>query len=577
MKPNDLNLIPSNIVMQKFIILAINYYKELLPKISPYFFRDDLIKMVGFQQLIVSRTYQIKRNDARSSKGIDYVKECISQISKPLDLLELMRNWDCFDLNLTAPSFVNPLLASNIRKKYCKVGSKYFDCNHCSRIVCRKNLIWNESTIMLDCDTQRDNLENQYNLIRKELNTLNISHSIKLSSLNGFHINIGLPERMGSTLFDRSVAHYCLTQELLGKGLPIDDNSLDPVPIMRAPFSLHYKRLTPSLPVNDKTIEDAIEILKEIEKLPLEDRIAYSKDISKGWYIDWFVKNSSRDSYSRIFARWKDNAEKAIFRESNTFQGKKTNVGDYLGKGKLMKKEDEKMAFRLLKKEGKSDELARKIIEINKRKKPKTQRDKERNESQNKDIIIENQHDIPLKIQQIPPPLVLLIIDNATLKDFKNITGIMPLKAIAECLNTDEGFSLLFRDSKLLKTYAKKWQCNSIFIGGLYTSYNYCAAADLVVGVKMKNVWERDIKILKELETKIAQDTQNLIAAHLLGLDFCKDNQLDTEGALLIFKKFIKKILNSNYNIILTTDHSGEQFVPYFELITHNPQNERGI
>ncbi|KKM13137.1 hypothetical protein LCGC14_1719300 [marine sediment metagenome] len=62
----------------------------------------------------------------------------------------------------------------------------------------------------------------------------------------------------------------------------------------------------------------------------------------------------------------------------------------------------------------------------------------------------------------------------------------------------------------------------------------------------------------------------DFVVAHLLGLDFCKDHNLNTDGAILVFKNLIKSIISTNYNIILTSDHSGEEFIPYFEVFTHS-------
>lgn len=560
----ECTVIPSNIVMEKYIEPAMDYYREILDKIKPYFFYDNLIKMVGFQQLIISSQYQIEREDARSKKGIDYIRECVSKINKPIDLVNLMESWYAFDLCLTAPSFVNPTLASNIRKRYCLIGSKYFDCKNCNRIACRENLIWNESTIVFDLDTNGKNLDHFYNRIKEELNSLEIEHAIKLSSLNGFHINIGLPKDSGKTIFDRSIYNYCIAKELIERGIPIDDNSLDPIPIIRAPFSLHYKRLTPSLPVNDEVLYDAIEILTQIENDELENRIEYALKISKGWYVDWMVKNSKKDSFENIIRKWYDEAQTAIFREKRDRKLKKTNVGDYLRKGSSMTIEDENIILKLLLKEGKSEDLAKKIIELNKK---KSRREKKPKEFVG-DLLLKTQKDIPNKIIQIPPPIVVLIIDNATINDIQTIIGIPPIKVESLSNNTDEGFNLLFKKSKLLKFYPRKWNCRSIYIGGLYSSYNYCASADLVIAVKMKNVWDRDMKILEELDKKIYENKKNLIVAHLLGLDFCKDNNLKIEGAIIIFKKLLKEILSTDNNIVITTDHSGEKFIPYFELIT---------
>ncbi len=81
------------------------YYEEVLDRVAPYFFTPNLVRLVGFQQLIVSRSYQIKREDARTTKGVDYVRECVSRILKPHDLIDVMGSWLAFDLNLTCPAF----------------------------------------------------------------------------------------------------------------------------------------------------------------------------------------------------------------------------------------------------------------------------------------------------------------------------------------------------------------------------------------------------------------------------------------------------------------------------------------
>ena len=80
------------------------------------------------------------------------------------------------------------------------------------------------------------------------------------------------------------------------------------------------------------------------------------------------------------------------------------------------------------------------------------------------------------------------------------------------------------------------------------------------------------MKILEELEMRIPEFNKDFIVIHLLGLDFCKDNNLNIDGAILMFKKILKRILSTRFNIILTTDHSGEGKLPYFELLTHKKE-----
>ncbi|HME53823.1 MAG TPA: hypothetical protein VKM55_16465 [Candidatus Lokiarchaeia archaeon] len=558
--------IPSSIVMEDYIKPAMEYYRVIIDKIAPYFFCESLIKMVAFQQLVVTKNYRIARHDARKSKNADFVKSCVSQIIKPEDLIRLMDTWRAFDLCLTAPSFVNPVLATNIRKEYCQVGSKFFDCHECTKIACKNNLIWEKSTLMFDLDSDEGELEQDFYKMHDVLESLGLEYAIKLSSLGGLHLNVGLPREGGTTIFDRNVYQYCLFKELRERGVAIDDNSLDPIPILRSPFSLHYKRLTPSISVDSATITDAITLLESIEALPMQERIPRSLEIAFKWSLQWHVLNSSMDAYADILKKWKDIAIQAIFRVRNRPVTKKTNVGAYLKKGQLMTAEDEKNAIKLLLMEGKSIELASKIVDMQKKKVPELRESKKiENE-----IILETYSDVPKKILEVQPPAVLLIIDNSTMAEMQELTGVRPIPIKTTCTKTDEAMKILFKDSNLLRRYAHQWNCKTVYIGGLYTAYNYCGAADLVVAVKMESVWDRDMKILNEME-KILRDYDDiLVVTHLLGLDFCKDNQIETSGAMLTFKRIIKAVLATNSNIVITSDHSGEEFVPYFEVITLN-------
>src|SRR6266498_1286990 len=147
-------LAATKVVMEEFVEPAMGYYREVLDRISPYFFSPQLVRLVGFQQLIVSRSYQVKREDARTTKGVDYVRECVSRISTPRDLIDVMRSWLAFDLNLTCPAFHDPIIATYIRKNYCLIGTRHWDCHNCPRIPCRENLIWNQSFVGLDVDAE---------------------------------------------------------------------------------------------------------------------------------------------------------------------------------------------------------------------------------------------------------------------------------------------------------------------------------------------------------------------------------------------------------------------------------------
>nr|MDO8113606.1 hypothetical protein [Candidatus Sigynarchaeota archaeon] len=564
MASKESGFVPSNIVMEDYVEPALKYYSIMLSKIAPYFFSESLIKLVAFQQLVVTKNYQITRHDARKNRDIDFVKSCISRINAPVDLVSLMSTWRAFDLCLTAPSFVNPVLVGNIRKNYCQVGKKFFDCHNCQKVACKHNMIWEKSTLMFDLDSDDGQLADDYGKMHEVLESLGVKYAIKLSSLGGLHLNVGLPREGGSTIFDRNVYQYCLFKELRERGVRVDDNSLDPIPILRAPYSLHYKRLTPSICVDPGKVHQAIAALESIEALPLKERIPRSLDVASKWVLEWHVDHSSVDAFSDILKKWKVEAVQAVFREKERPAIKRTNVGEYLQKGRLMTADDERTSMELLQKEGKSLELAAKIIEMQKRKEP----DIKERKSPEKEILLETHGDVPRKILEISPPAVFLVIDNASTKEMQEITGIAPLQVRTTCKTTDEGMGLLFKESGLLKRYGQRWNCNTIYIGGLYTAYNYCGSADLVVALKMENVWDRDMKILTEMD-KLLQDYPNdLVVAHLLGLDFCKDSGADTTGALLMFKRIVKSVIDTGCNLILSSDHSGEDHVPYFEIVT---------
>ncbi|MBN2152637.1 MAG: hypothetical protein JW839_14380 [Candidatus Lokiarchaeota archaeon] len=560
----DGRVMPSNVVMEEHVAPALGYYRRLLAKIAPYYFSESLVKMVALQQLVVSKNYQITRHDAREKKNAEYIRRCVAGIARPADLLEIMDSWRAFDLCLTAPSFANPALAANIRKSYCRVGTRSFDCHGCPKVVCKNNVIWERSTIMLDFDSHGGSLEADFHAIDGALARLGLAYKIKLSSLGGLHVNVGLPRGGGSTIFDRSVYHYCLVKELHAAGARVDDNSLDPIPIIRAPFSLHYKRLTPSLPVDDATVADAIDALRGIEALPIERRVEAATGLALGWKGSWEPGHSDAAPFDALLGKWKGEAVKAIYREKQQDRAARTNVGDYLRKGKLMTPEDERAAIELLLQEGKDRGLAGRIVASQKRREPEPKEQ----EVVEKEILLERHGDVPRRVLEIPPPVLFIVIDNASVDDMKAITGATPLSLSTSCKKTDEGMDLLFKKPGLLKAYGQRWQCKTTYIGGLYTAYNYCGGADLIVAVKMESVWDRDMRIVAELERVFAEDRDILVAAHLLGLDFCKDNDIDTIGAILVFKRIVNALAGTRFNVVLTSDHSGSDRVPYFEVAT---------
>jgi len=555
-------LVASKVVMEEFVEPAMAYYEETLHRIAPSFFGPKLMRLVGFQQLIVSRAYQIKREDARTTKGVDYVRECVARITKPDDLVEVMRSWLAFDLNLTCPAFRDPLIATYIRKSYCLIGTKHWDCHNCPRTPCRENLIWERSFVGLDVDAE-GHLEETYQRYLDFFAEREWSAAFKLSSLKGFHVNVGLPRDFGSTPFDRNVIQWLVVRALKEQGLPVDDNSLDPVPILRAPFALHYKRLTPSLPFNEGNFREAVEVLRGLEKLGEQERIREAVGISKSWNTEWEAEQVSQSVYEPDLSRWKHEAQTAIFREGTRIGPKGTAASTLLRKGRDMTTEDADRALIILVSEGKQAELAERIVADARAREPKADKPKVEQE-----VRLRDQTDVPEVVMNMPPPLLFLLVDNATIREMRDLVGGNPVPVIATCHTTNEGMETLFRAPRFFRRYARKWNAKTAYVGGLHSAYQYCAAADYVLSVKETSPWERDAKVVEELERAVARNEFGAIVVHLLGLDYCKDEGLPTDGAMLVLRRLIRAALETNRNIVVTTDHSGEETVPFFALLT---------
>ena len=549
--------------MEEYVEPAMSYYEEVLDRIAPYFFAPQLVRLVGFQQLIVSRSYQIKREDARTTKGVDYVRECVSRISKPHDLIDVMRSWLAFDLNLTCPAFQDPVIATHIRKNYCLIGAKYWDCHNCPKTPCRTNLLWDRSFVGLDVDAE-GKLEDTYHQYLDFVDDRRWSASFKLSSLKGFHVYVGLPMESGSTPLDRNVVHWTVVRALQEAGLPVDDNSLDPVPILRAPFALHYKRLTPSLPFDEKTFPEAMEVLQALEKRSTRERIEAAAPLVRSWKGEWSAPQVSPGVFEADLSKWRGEAERAIFREVKPKVKNATAASPILRKGREMTDEDTNQAALILFGEGKPPELARRIVEDARSRAPKAQKPPKVEQ----EVKLRDQTDVPEVILNIPPPLLVLLIDNVTIREMQDLVGGEPVPVGATCTTTNEGMETLFHAPRFFRRYGQKWNAKTAYIGGLHSAYQYCAAADYVLSVKETSPWERDAKVVDELERALDRDEFGAIVVHLLGLDYCKDHGLPTEGAMLVFRRLTRAALETDGNIVMTTDHSGEANVPFFALLS---------
>lgn len=228
-----------------------------------------------------------------------------------------------------------------------------------------------------------------------------------------------------------------------------------------------------------------------------------------------------------------------------------------------MAAEEGDRARSILVSEGKSPDLARRIVEDSTKRDPKKEKTKVLQE-----VKLRAQPDVPEVVLNIPPPLLFLLIDNATIREMQELVGGTPVGVAATCTTTNEGMETLFRAPRFFRRYGRKWNAKTAYIGGLHSAYQYCAAADYVLSVKETSPWERDAKVVDELERTLDRGEFGAIVVHLLGLDYCKDRGLPTDGAMLVFRRLMRAALETDRNLVVTTDHSGEPNVPFFALLT---------
>ena len=84
----------------------------------------------------------------------------------------------------------------------------------------------------------------------------------------------------------------------------------------------------------------------------------------------------------------------------------------------------------------------------------------------------------PHDVLNIPPPLLFLLVDNATIREMRELVGGDPVPVGAVCKTTNEGMETLFRVPRFFRRYGRKWNTKTAYIGGLHSAYQYCAAAD---------------------------------------------------------------------------------------------------
>jgi len=259
----------------------------------------------------------------------------------------------------------------------------------------------------------------------------------------------------------------------------------------------------------------------------------------------------------------------AIFRETWFKRTATTAASGILRTGTGMTDEAARAAIALLVQEGKAEALANRIVAGARKREPRPAKPKVE-----KEVRLSDQTDVPEVILNVPPPLLYLLIDNATMREMRDLVGSDAVSVRALCKTTNEGMEMLFRSPRFFRRYGRKWNVKTAYLGGLHSAYVYCAAADYVLSVKETSPWERDSKVVDELERALQRGEFGAVVIHLLGLDYCKDRGLPTDGAMLVFRRLTRAALETDCNIVVTTDHSGEQSVPFFALLTSPASGE---
>ena len=72
---------------------------------------------------------------------------------------------------------------------------------------------------------------------------------------------------------------------------------------------------------------------------------------------------------------------------------------------------------------------------------------------------------------------------------------------------------------------------------------------------------------IDEFERALDRGEFGAIVVNFPGLDYCKDRGLPADGAMHVFRGLTRAALETDRNIVVATDHSGEAAVPFFALL----------
>jgi len=266
-----------------------NYYVHILNLIEPFLFLSQkLCRLISFH-LLAKRNAKTRKQHVR--KRIFNME--MLNVSDVHEILKIMDKYKVFDLNMTCNCYLDPKVAAEISREKCSSlinlnGYQIyerFNCKKCSDKNCKNNVISKYSYLYVDVDlkTTKTNLADTYIKIREIEDDLKIKTIIKASSHKGLHIllplsTVKIDQNMVSPL-DRTLLQYSFgitfkkyIEERIST-VHIDTwNFIDLNQSFRAPFSLHYKYLTPSIPLTDRNYEECV---KQLEKIVEEERATY--------------------------------------------------------------------------------------------------------------------------------------------------------------------------------------------------------------------------------------------------------------------------------------------------------------
>ena len=94
------------------------------------------------------------------------------------------------------------------------------------------------------------------------------------------------------------------------------------------------------------------------------------------------------------------------------------------------------------------------------------------------------------------------------------------------------------------------------------------------MSVRETSPWEGDARVVDELERALDRGE---FGAIVVGLDSCKDRGLPTDGAMLVSRRLTRASLETDRNLVVTTDHSGEAAVPFFASLTMAAETGIGL